>query len=266
MPNKRAVINETRSHMSLFYSIVRMRFCGMLLNMLPISPDTFRQLYNSFDHPISQLDCGAKCAPFNERLKPFCCDIQHVVPSAYPAEWEYLRKHTELWHLWEGENEDERNALQNAAPEGHLLLECLGHLHCQRPFRSIACRSFPFFPYIDRQGNFIGLSYYWDFIHRCWVISNLDRVTTRFREEFVTFYDTLFELMPAEKKNFHHHSTIMRRAYGRRRQRIPLLHRDGNAYEIIPATGQMIPVDPKDFPKFEPYLTMAELPFPDEIE
>ncbi|MEA2008749.1 MAG: hypothetical protein U9O54_06475, partial [Chloroflexota bacterium] len=106
-------------------------------------PNAITELYANFHAPIATLDCGKECAPYNEYGIPFCCDTRHAVPMAYHAEWEYLRTNTEMWHLWESKNSEEAESLQDQIPEGQILLECLGPDHCQREFRTIACRAFP---------------------------------------------------------------------------------------------------------------------------
>jgi hypothetical protein len=224
----------------------------------------FAGLYARFDSPISSLDCGEHCAPYNERGVPFCCDTAHTIPSAYPDEWSHLQDHTGLWHLWEGRDAAETSELRAQAPEGQVLIACLGYIHCQRPFRSIACRAFPFFPYITRQGVFIGLSYYWEYEDRCWVISNLAAVSAHYRAEFFAAFDQLFERMPEDRENFRHFSTSMRRVFGRRHRAIPLLHRNGFAYKITPRNGKLrrVPVD--RLPKYGPYAIADRLPFASE--
>ena len=64
-----------------------------------------RALYDHFDAPVCNLDCGLKCAPHNPdgSGKPVCCDICQAVPVAYQQEWRYLQPHTNLWHLWRGD-------------------------------------------------------------------------------------------------------------------------------------------------------------------
>jgi hypothetical protein len=63
------------------------------------SPLDFQEIYERFDTPITSIDCGAMCAPHNPSGKPFCCDICQAVPAAYHQEWEFLRQHTNLWHI-----------------------------------------------------------------------------------------------------------------------------------------------------------------------
>ena len=230
-----------------------------------MSPEmNFAALYARFQAPISALNCGDKCAPYNENGVPFCCDTRHAVPTAYAAEWQYLRRSTNLWHLWQSDNPDETATLQNEAPTGQVLIACLGHDQCQRGFRSITCRAFPFFPYIDREGTFIGLSYYWEYEDRCWVISNLQVVSSVYKAEFIAVYDSIFEHVPGEYENFRYHSIMMRRIFGRRHRAIPLLHRNGSAYKITPRNGRKRKVPVDTLPKFGPYRLAASLPFPGE--
>ncbi|HEX7973631.1 MAG TPA: hypothetical protein VF498_04410, partial [Anaerolineales bacterium] len=195
-------------------------------------------MYSRFQAPITALNCGDKCAPHNERGVPFCCDTYHAVPTAYQAEWEYLQNHTDLWHLWESDDPEETAELQKQTPTGQVLVGCQGAKLCQRGFRSITCRAFPFFPYLTRSGEFIGLSYYWEYEDRCWVISNLHLVSPGYRAEFITAYEELFEKMPEERENFRYHSMIMRRIFGRRKRSIPLLHQNGGAYKVTPRNGR----------------------------
>ena len=225
----------------------------------------FADFYHQFQAPITTLDCGQKCAPYNENGVPFCCDTRHAVPTAYQEEWAYLTSHTDLWHPWQAETPEETQRLQNQTPTGQLLIECLGHTSCQRNFRSITCRAFPFFPYISREREFLGLSYYWEYEDRCWVISNLQMLTSEYLSQFIQAYDHLFKHMPQELENFHHHSTVMRRIFGRWKRAILLLHRNGFVYKLTPRNGRMRRVPIESLSKFGPYRVAAKMPFQDEI-
>ncbi len=238
--------------------------------MPAFQPGEFARLYARFRSPIAALDCGSRCAPYNENGVPFCCDTRHAVPTAYTAEWEYLQANTDLWRRWEADDlpettrQAETTRLQAQTPAGQVLIACLGHTACQRDFRSLTCRAFPFFPYLDREGEFLGLSYYWEYEDRCWVISHLEQVTPEYLREFLSTYDLLFERVPQERENFRHHSSVMRRILGRRRRAIPLLHRNGGTYKITPSTGRRRRVPPESLPKFGPYRIAEALPFPEE--
>ena len=158
-----------------------------------LSADEVRQLYANFEAPIAALDCGQKCAPYNEGGKPFCCDICVAVPTLYQSEWDYLSARTDLWFEWKAESctDTPEEAAEEVArlteeTQGTMILaECLGPAHCQRDYRGLTCRQFPFFPYIDSRGNVLGLSYYWEYEDKCWIISHLDVVTAEYRQEFL---------------------------------------------------------------------------------
>jgi hypothetical protein len=241
-------------------------FYGILqcLAMGKLSPEFFTELYTNFDGSIAALDCGERCAPYNENGVPFCCDIRHAVPTAYEEEWDFLRHSTDLWHPWQGKDECETEELNQQVPDGQLLIACRGYAFCQRGFRTLACRAFPFFPYITRQGEFIGLSYHWEYEDRCWVISNLQVVSPIFLSQFIHAYEALFEIRPYEKEIQRLYSGVMRQVFGRRHRSVTLLHRNGVWYKVTPRNGRLRRVSPERLPKFGDYRLAAELPFADE--
>ena len=216
-----------------------------------------RRLYDRFNAPVTAVDCGTKCAPHNPSGKPFCCDICHAIPVAYHQEWDYLRKNTQLWHAWRGdectEDPSDPQEIRASTPDHLQLLACLGPDQCQRDFRAASCRSFPFFPYVTSNDRFIGLAYDWEFEPSCWVISSLGEVTAAFRAEFVRTYDQLFELWPDEFESYAVRSEQARAYFSTLRRRIPILHRSGKDYLLSPGSERMQRVSPDQFRRFGPY-------------
>ncbi|MFZ6031033.1 MAG: hypothetical protein ACOYYS_25280 [Chloroflexota bacterium] len=215
-------------------------------------------LYERFGAPVvAGLDCGEKCVPFNPSGKPFCCDICHAVPAVHRQEWAYLRQHTALWHPWRGDecelSPEERRALRAQTPAHMLLLACEGPAHCQRAYRALSCRQFPFFPYISSDLRFLGLAYAWDFEPVCWVISHLECVSARYRQEFVRLYDDLLAQWPAELKSYALYSDEMRAVFAVQRRRIPLLHRDGGYCLLSPVNERLYRLAADRLPKFGVY-------------
>jgi hypothetical protein len=223
-------------------------------------------LYASFESPVTDTNCGDYCAPYNELGIPFCCDTRHIVPSAYLTEWEYLSKNTDLWRQWVGVDREKTGRMQSITPNDQVLIECRGHKLCIRHFRSLVCRAFPFFPYITTQGHFIGITYYWDYEDRCWVINNLRLVSPKFVSECISAFDTILNKIPQEKENYRYHSSRMRRGFSQRHRTIPLFHRDGFTCEVIPRNGQMRRMSMINLPRFGPYKIAEELPFPEKVE
>jgi hypothetical protein len=220
--------------------------------------DDIRSMYAGFHSPIAELDCGKECAPHNPSGKPFCCDICHAIPAAYRSEWNYLERSTDLWHTWRGDECEETTQadvarLKADIPKNMVLLACLGPSQCQRDFRALSCRQFPFFPYVTSVYRFIGLAYEWEFEDKCWVISNLSRVTQKYREEFIQTYDKIFALFQSEFDQYAYHSERLRDYFARQRRRFPLLHRNGRTYLVSPQSEQLQRVDADHFPRFGVY-------------
>ncbi len=215
-----------------------------------LTPEDIRALYKGFAAPIAALDCGTKCAPHNPSGKPFCCDICHAVPAAYTSEWTYLQPRTNLWHMWRGDECEaikdlaaERARLKAETPPGMLLLACLGPNHCQRDFRALSCRQFPFFPYVSSDYRFLGLACEWTAEPFCWVVSHLEQVTPTYRQQFIATFDRLFALFQDEFDNYAEHSSQLRAHYAAARRRFPLLHRNGRDYLVSPGSERMVRVE-----------------------
>jgi hypothetical protein len=222
-----------------------------------------RALYDGFDAPVTALDCGQKCAPHNLGGKPFCCDICHAVPAAYAHEWAYLQPRTALWHTWRGDEcasvgnpQAEYAALSAETPEDMLLLACLGPEKCQRPFRTLSCRQFPFFPYVSSDYRFLGLAYDWEFEQSCWVISNMAQVSAAYREQFVNTHDRLFAFSQPAFESYQLHSQHMREHYAALRRRIPLLHRNAGFYLLSPVSERLQRIPAGRLPRFGVYQAL----------
>lgn len=214
-------------------------------------PEDWELIYAGFEAPISRYDCGRYCAPHNNGV-PVCCSTQHAIPVVFVEEWQYLNSRTDLWHLYEPPGKHEQRMLDELSDDSRLV-ECKGFMHCERENRSLSCRTFPFFPYVTRENEFIGLAHYWYFEDRCWVVSNLQIVDRVFVDQFVATYDEVFERMPGEKEHFRGYSATMRRLFSRWKRAIPLLHRDGGYYKIAPKTGKLRRTTPDKFMRHGPY-------------
>ena len=226
-----------------------------------LTPDLdFRSLYDHFNEPVTAADCGQFCAVHNPNGKPFCCDICFAVPAAYHQEWDYLRSSTDLWHSWRGDECTSEvvdpKSINLDTPEHMCLLACKGPDQCQRAYRAVSCRQFPFFPYITSDDRFIGLTYNWDFEPFCWVISNLGQVTVAFRREFIQTYDTLLSDWPDEYDSYYYLSEDMREHFSKLKRRIPILHRNGGYYLLSPKTDRLYRVEPGHYKQFGPYRTV----------
>lgn len=211
--------------------------------------DVYRRIYDSFTAPISRFDCGRKCAPLNDG-QPVCCTTGHAVPVVDRSEWKLLRGRTDLWRVYKPTDASGRAVISDL--HAHCLaIECKGAAHCERDNRSMSCRTFPFFPYITAVGEFFGLSYFWTFEDRCWVMSNLGVVDKQFVAEFVAAYELLFAHDADEYAANRDHSAAMRRTFSRWNRIIPLIGRDGSYHAVEPRTHVIRPARVEEFPVHE---------------
>ena len=214
-------------------------------------PDDFRAIHQRFTAPVSRYDCGRFCAPLNGG-QPVCCTTDNAIPSVARAEWQALRARSDLWHRFRPRTPDARKVVAEMH-HSCVAVECKGARFCERDNRSLACRAFPFAPYLTRQDEFLGLGYYWLFEDRCWVISNLGIVEPGFVAEFVAAYEHLFAADAEERAVHRAHSAAMRRVFSRRGRPIPLIRRDGSFHQVLPHGGGIVPADPDTYLKHGPY-------------
>lgn len=219
------------------------------------TPAEYDRIHRLFQTPIGRKDCGRHCAPLNGG-EPVCCTTGHAVPVAHRAEWRLLRERTDLWRRFRPDDAPGRKIVEELTSHC-VAIECKGARFCERENRTLACRSFPFFPYLTRAGEFVGLGYYWDFEERCWVLSNLGYVEMDFVREFTAAYEALFAADPEERDNFREHSASMRRVFTRWRRPIPLIGRDGGYFKVMPRSGAIRPARLESFRRHGPYRSAA---------
>lgn len=229
----------------------------------PADQAFFEHIYEVFSRPLSDIDCGKRCGPHNDFGVPVCCDINLIIPSAYEAEWAYLKENTDLWQCWSSTGPVDQD-LEADKQDGQVLLKCLGYQLCQRPFRTLTCRSFPFFPYLDSQGNLIGLVYFHEYRDSCWIISNLSVVTREFKSEFRSMWDELFEEYPESKENYFQFSAYFREEMAGANEPIILLDFEGDVYILDPDSELSRQVGYEDLDSFGPFSITNDLIFPDE--
>jgi hypothetical protein len=216
-----------------------------------LKPADFTAFYEGFDAPVSRYDCGRKCAPLNKG-SALCCSSQHAGVVVHKVEFELLKTRTDIWSKFKPYDASTRQIVDELTHDC-MALECKGVAFCERHNRTIACRSFPFFPYLTRQKEFVGIGTYWVFEDRCWMMSNLEIVERTFVEQFIATNEAIFAKDPSEFQTYVEFSASARRVFSRWKREIPLLGRDGKLLIVEPSTGAIRPGKPKDFPKMAPF-------------
>ena len=189
-----------------------------------LSAEGYDRLLGDFASPIAAFDCGRFCAPLNKG-EPVCCTTENAVPVLDKAEWQVLVGRTDLWRKFKPHDAAGRAIVKEASPHC-VAAECKGAAFCERDNRSLSCRAFPFAPYINSDGDFVGASYYWGFADRCWVISHLYVATPEYLREFFLAYDRLLLTDRDEWQAHRDNSSAMRRVFSRRDEKFAWIGRD----------------------------------------
>ncbi len=213
--------------------------------------DDFRRIYDRFTAVISRHNCGNWCAPLNNG-EPVCCTTKQAIPIVQKNEYKLLQERTDMWSRFKPYDKTSRQIVKDLHKDC-MAIECRGARHCERDNRTIACRAFPFFPYLTRGGDFVGLGYYWTFEDRCWMISHLELVERDFIREFVAAYESLFESDAGEYEAYKNYSATARRTFSRFKRPIPLIGREGGFYKIMPKSGEMRPAPRSEITAHGPY-------------
>ncbi len=213
----------------------------------------FRAIYQRFQAAVSRYDCGRFCAPLNNGT-PVCCDTEHAIPVVDKTEYRLLKSRTDLWGPYTPTDASSRKIVETLH-KSCTAIECKGAMHCERDNRTLACRAFPFYPYITRAGELVGLATYWIFADRCWLISNMQVVERQFVQEFVAAYELVFKRDPEEREVMRGQSATHRRVFSRQKRIIPLIGRDGGYFKVMPHGGEVRSATPAEFVKVGPYAS-----------
>ncbi len=217
----------------------------------------YAAIHKDFTAPIStRIDCGRKCAPLNGGM-PVCCSTEHAIPTIARTEAQHLKAFKHVWQPFKPFDATSRQIVEELH-DSCVALECKIAPYCQRDARTLACRSFPFFPYFTKDETLAGIAYYWTFEDRCWVLSNLWCVEATFIRELIDAYEFLFSRDDDERQAFIDQSASARRVFSRWNRPLPVLGRDGAVLKVLPkANGRIVPAKIEDFPAHGPYASDA---------
>tara|TARA_R110000868_G_scaffold139736_1_gene354812 strand:- start:1611 stop:2288 length:678 start_codon:yes stop_codon:yes gene_type:complete len=209
---------------------------------MSLQPKHYEEIFRQFQAPISKVyDCGKKCAHLNGG-KPVCCSTDNAIPIVENTEWKLLKSRTDLWKPYKAVTADAKKELADLKGSDCCAIECKGVEYCERDNRSLACRSFPFYPYFNPAKELVGLATYWVFEGQCWVISNLTIVDKKFIKQFIQSHEYMFKHDEEWRGTYIDQSASHRRVYSRRGEKFAVVGTDGSYYWVLPKSGgKMVP-------------------------
>jgi hypothetical protein len=189
------------------------------------TPAQIQELLDTLKVAVTDFDCGTLCAPTNGGI-PVCCDKEQIVPVLYKTEYRELRSRSDLWRPYRPTTAQQRE-LKRDTRACDKVCECKGAAHCERDNRSIVCRTFPFEPYLDHDEEFAGLVYNYEFRHLCPLVEGRHAVRQDYVEQACDLWTKVFAWSEEEREFYLGHSQSLRRSFGQKRRRIPVLTPEG---------------------------------------
>ena len=129
--------------------------------------------------------------------------------------------------------------LEEIDQEESVFIECRGVKFCERDNRSISCRTFPFEPYLDTKGNFIGIVYNRVMADKCYLVDRHSAVTKGFIKTFMRFFEKFFVMLPSERELYLEQSRIYRNQMSRKKLPLVVLTEKG-PWEAAYRGGKLI--------------------------
>jgi hypothetical protein len=216
-----------------------------------MQPADYAVLFDKFTANISRYDCGKYCAALNGG-QPVCCTTDHAIPIVDKTEFALLKSRTDLWFPYVVKDAQARKLLSDLH-KTTCAIECKGAAFCERENRTLACRTFPFYPYITRENEVIGLATYWTFEDRCWLMSNFQVVERKFVKQFIEAFQYVFDRDDLEWESMRNNSAHHRRQFTKQNRIIPLIGKDGGFFKVMPRSGEVRPARIEEFKKIGPY-------------
>jgi hypothetical protein len=189
------------------------------------TPDQIEELLATLHAPVTDFDCGTLCAPDNDGV-PICCDRDRVVPVLFRSEYSLLRERSDLWRPFRARTEQQKT-LREDMRGCDRLCECKGVAHCERDNRSLACRTFPFEPYLDHDGQLAGLVWNYDFEGVCPLVAAKYAIRADYIDQCLRMWGQAFAWSEDEWEFHFGHSESLRRSFGQKRRPIPVFTREG---------------------------------------
>lgn len=176
----------------------------------------YEEFYKNLDSPVTGFDCGTLCAPGNNGI-PVCCHGEQVVPVLYKSELKFLQQRTDMWTRYKAQTRPEKK-LREDMRKFDTLAHCKGIEHCDRRYRSLVCRTFPFEPYVNQQGEFVGILFNDEYEGSCPLIGKPELIRPKFIRECFRFFQTIISRSKEDAEMYIDVSQTLRRRFAQKKR------------------------------------------------
>lgn len=182
-------------------------------------------LLKGFDAPVTAFDCGQLCSPLNDGV-PVCCESNGVIPVLYHKEYAILNERSKLWQAFRPSCPSEQ-AMADELPDYQLAV-CSHNCSSERENRSLNCRSFPFLPYFDFDGEIVGLVFDLDSAQgKCPLVDLPQTITKAYLRQAINFWKAVTEVEDEEREFYQEESARMRTHFSDLGQSVLVLVEEG---------------------------------------
>ena len=160
-----------------------------------------KSLYRLLSAPMIDFDCGELCAPGNGGI-PVCCENEDVVPVLFNEEYKYHWKNGRFWKRMPPISKEIKKFIEEAE-DYYIFGKCPGPAGCERSKRSFNCRTFPLEPYLDKDGEIVGLAYADARQIDCPLIGKPMKIfNPDYVRNVIKFWEEMFKYYPEEKETY----------------------------------------------------------------
>ena len=180
----------------------------------------WERMYQNFTAGATDGDCADLCRSGSPATAA-CCDTRRLPLIVFTDELAWAKARTACWHRRRPRSQAEKTAVATWA--NHIIpARCAYPRRCDRSYRSLTCRFFPLEPYIDAQGQFIGLTYIYGAGRICPLIGRQMDLRQDFVDQGVAAWVQIFAAYPEERQCYRRASRWLRSRFTRQGRTIRL--------------------------------------------
>lgn len=185
--------------------------------------EKLEHFYKLLSPEMTNFNCGELCAPLNGG-EPFCCDSKNVIPLLYRDEIRWDKEcGNKIWDVLHGEEIAELDLPLCVDPEVEVYATCKCAPDCPREKRSLICRTFPFLPYFNKNGELEGLTYNFFEKGKCPLVGRSDiELNPEYIKNSCIFWEELLEIFPEDRELYIDESADRRKQFAEAEKEMPI--------------------------------------------
>lgn len=187
-----------------------------------LTHNDLEKMFDLMSHSMISFDCGQLCKETCSCI-PACCDNNTLFPLLFKEEYVWLTEHKGA--DWKSFKPCRKKYTEFKNLSDHLIFaKCPGIEKCNRDTRALACRFFPFEPYVDRKGKVLGLTFMTDDPEQCPLVTKpVKTFSKKYIRASIKVWQSLVDTFPDEKRLYKSESRKRERHAAKKGTRLRIL-------------------------------------------